>query len=77
MTPGERLAAQRRLFDLRDGVLGKAPARIQPKPRMPWSSMVATTAMSMPAALTALARTAVRGWLRPLRPRMKRTEAAR
>ena len=30
MTSGERLAAQRRLFDLRDQVLGKAPARIEP-----------------------------------------------
>jgi DnaK suppressor protein len=30
VTPRERLAAQRRLFALRDEVLGKTPARIEP-----------------------------------------------
>ena len=58
------------------------PATIQrkasvPAPKISRSSRVATTARSIPVAPRRLPRTAVRGWVSPRIPRMKRTEANR
>jgi hypothetical protein len=51
------------------------PAMIQPQPRMFWSMSVTTMATNMPSAPSRLPRTAVRGWVRPLMPKMNSTAA--
>ena len=53
------------------------PARISSKLRIWRLSSVAITASNMAQAPSRLPRTAVRGWVSPLRPRMKSTAAAR
>ena len=54
-----------------------SPIAIKSKLTICLSTSVATIASSMPVAPSKLPRTAVRGEVRPLRPRMKRTAATR